>query len=37
LNGLASCSRDLHLRGFFWATCSLSNALFRRDAGALTA
>jgi Domain of unknown function (DUF4032) len=27
----------LHLRGFFWGDCSLSNALFRRDAGALTA
>ena len=27
----------LHLRGFFWGDCSLSNALFRRDAGALSA
>jgi hypothetical protein len=25
------------LRGFFWGDCSLSNALFRRDAGALSA
>jgi len=27
----------LHLAGFFWGDCSLSNTLFRRDAGALTA
>ena len=27
----------LHLAGFFWGDCSLSNALFRRDAGALAA
>jgi tRNA A-37 threonylcarbamoyl transferase component Bud32 len=27
----------LHLVGFFWGDCSLSNALFRRDAGALSA
>ena len=27
----------LHLAGFFWGDCSLSNMLFRRDAGALTA
>lgn len=27
----------LHLIGFFWGDCSLNNALFRRDAGALTA
>ena len=26
-----------HLAGFFWGDCSLSNALFRRDAGALQA
>ena len=25
----------LHLSGFFWGDCSLSNMLFRRDAGAL--
>ncbi len=25
----------LHLAGFFWGDCSLSNTLFRRDAGAL--
>jgi hypothetical protein len=27
----------LHLAGFFWGDCSLSNTLFRRDAGALAA
>ena len=27
----------LHLAGFFWGDCSLSNTLFRRDAGTLTA
>ena len=27
----------IHLAGFFWGDCSLSNALFRRDAGALVA
>jgi hypothetical protein len=27
----------LHLGGFFWGDCSLSNILFRRDAGALAA
>lgn len=27
----------LHLVGFFWGDCSLSNTLFRRDAGALQA
>jgi tRNA A-37 threonylcarbamoyl transferase component Bud32 len=27
----------LHIAGFFWGDCSLSNALFRRDAGALSA
>src|SRR5712691_6568702 len=27
----------IHLAGFFWGDCSLSNALFRRDAGALSA
>ena len=37
LNGLVELLARLHLRGFFWGDCSLSNALFRRDAGALTA
>jgi hypothetical protein len=27
----------IHLAGFFWGDCSLSNILFRRDAGALQA
>ncbi len=27
----------IHLAGFFWGDCSLSNTLFRRDAGALRA
>ena len=26
----------LHLEGFFWGDCSLSNTLYRRDAGALS-
>jgi hypothetical protein len=37
LNALAELLARLHLRGFFWGDCSLSNALFRRDAGALAA
>ena len=37
LNALAELLTRLHLRGFFWGDCSLSNALFRRDAGALAA
>jgi hypothetical protein len=37
LNALAELIARLHLRGFFWGDCSLSNALFRRDAGALSA
>jgi hypothetical protein len=37
LNGLVELLTRLHLRGFFWGDCSLSNTLFRRDAGALTA
>jgi Domain of unknown function (DUF4032)/Lipopolysaccharide kinase (Kdo/WaaP) family len=37
LNGLVELVARLHLRGFFWGDCSLSNALFRRDAGALSA
>ena len=27
----------IHLTGFFWGDCSLSNTLFRRDAGTLSA
>jgi hypothetical protein len=37
LNALVELLVRLHLRGFFWGDCSLSNALFRRDAGALSA
>jgi Domain of unknown function (DUF4032)/Lipopolysaccharide kinase (Kdo/WaaP) family len=36
LNALVELLARLHIRGFFWGDCSLSNALFRRDAGALT-
>ena len=34
---LAGLLVRLHLAGFFWGDCSLSNALFRRDAGTLSA
>ena len=37
LDALAELVVRLHLGGFFWGDCSLSNALFRRDAGALAA
>jgi len=37
IDALALLLVRLHLEGFFWGDCSLSNALFRRDAGALTA
>jgi hypothetical protein len=37
LDSLVSLLVRLHLAGFFWGDCSLSNALFRRDAGALQA
>ena len=37
LDGLAQLLARLHLVGFFWGDCSLSNTLFRRDAGALSA
>ena len=37
LDALSQLLVRLHLTGFFWGDCSLSNALFRRDAGALTA
>jgi hypothetical protein len=36
-DALAGLLVRLHLAGFFWGDCSLSNALFRRDAGALAA
>ncbi|GAB2467077.1 DUF4032 domain-containing protein [Jatrophihabitans fulvus] len=37
LEALAGLFVQLHLAGFYWGDCSLSNTLFRRDAGALAA
>ncbi|MFW6074980.1 MAG: DUF4032 domain-containing protein [Chloroflexota bacterium] len=37
LDALAGLLVRLHLVNFFWGDCSLSNTLFRRDAGALAA
>jgi hypothetical protein len=37
LNAMASLMVELHLAGIFWGDCSLSNTLFRRDAGELQA
>lgn len=37
VDALAVLLARLHLEGFFWGDCSLNNALFRRDAGALRA
>jgi hypothetical protein len=37
LDALAELLVRLHLAGFFWGDCSLSNTLFRRDAGQLAA
>lgn len=37
LQALAELLVQLHLAGFFWGDCSLSNTLFRRDAGTLAA
>ncbi len=37
LDSLVGLLVRLHVAGFFWGDCSLSNALFRRDAGALSA
>ena len=37
LDAMASLLVRLHLGGFFWGDCSLSNVLFRRDAGELQA
>jgi hypothetical protein len=37
LDAFAQLLVRLHLSGFFWGDCSLSNALFRRDAGELAA
>lgn len=37
LEALADLLVRLHLTGFYWGDCSLSNTLFRRDAGAFAA
>jgi hypothetical protein len=37
LNAIAGLLVQLHVNGFYWGDCSLSNSLFRRDAGALQA
>ena len=37
LDALAGLFVRLHLAGFYWGDCSLSNTLFRRDAGELRA
>jgi hypothetical protein len=37
LDAIAGLMVQLHLTGVYWGDCSLSNTLFRRDAGALQA
>jgi hypothetical protein len=37
LDAIAGLLVQLHLAGFYWGDCSLSNTLFRRSAGALQA
>jgi len=37
LDAMASLLVQLHLAGIFWGDCSLSNTLFRHDAGAFSA
>jgi hypothetical protein len=37
LDAISGLLVQLHLQGFYWGDCSLSNTLFRRDAGALQA
>ena len=37
LDAIAGLMVQLHLAGVYWGDCSLSNTLFRRDAGALQA
>lgn len=37
IDAMAQLLVRLHLNGFFWGDCSLSNTLFRRDAGSLAA
>lgn len=37
MDALVHLLAQLHLNGFYWGDCSLSNTLFRRDAGRLSA
>ncbi|MFC0623565.1 DUF4032 domain-containing protein [Kribbella deserti] len=37
IDALVALIVRMHLNGFFWGDCSLSNTLFRRDAGAFAA
>ena len=37
LDAISGLLVQLHLQGYYWGDCSLSNTLFRRDAGALQA
>ena len=37
LDAVSALLVELHIAGIFWGDCSLSNTLFRRDAGALQA
>ena len=37
LDAIANLMVELHITGVYWGDCSLSNALFRRDAGKLQA
>jgi tRNA A-37 threonylcarbamoyl transferase component Bud32 len=37
IDSVAELLVRLHIAGFFWGDCSLSNTLFRRDAGSLAA
>ena len=37
IDAMAQLLVRLHLNGFYWGDCSLSNTLFRRDAGSLAA
>jgi len=37
VDALVALFARLHLAGFYWGDCSLSNVLFRRDAGAFSA
>jgi tRNA A-37 threonylcarbamoyl transferase component Bud32 len=37
IDAVAELLVRLHIAGFFWGDCSLSNTLFRRDAGSLAA